>query len=68
MPATTPFLCEALKLVEHHLPLLAARDFAKLKRLLHIDDAGLRGVRDADHAACIPRPGRRILARPKRTT
>ena len=55
-PATTPLLQEAMKLVEQHLPLLAARDFGKLKRLLHIDDAGLRGVR-ALITSLNPRPG-----------
>ncbi len=56
MPATTPFRAEALKLVEHHLPLLAARDFAKLKRLLHTDDDGIRGVRTLI-TSLNPRPG-----------
>src|SRR5437868_7443871 len=55
-PATTPLLAEAMKLVEQHLPLLAARDFGKLKRLLHIDDAELRGVR-ALITSLNPRPG-----------
>src|SRR5450755_4738443 len=55
-PATTPFLAEAMKLVEQHLPLLAARDFGKLKRLLHIDDAELRGVRTLI-MSLNPRPG-----------
>ncbi|MDQ6916507.1 MAG: RNA polymerase factor sigma-54 [Pseudomonadota bacterium] len=55
-PATTPFHAEAMKLVEQHLPLLAARDFGKLKRLLHIDDAELRGVR-ALITSLNPRPG-----------
>jgi RNA polymerase sigma-54 factor len=55
-PATTPFRAEAMKLVEQHLPLLAARDFGKLKRLLHIDDAGLRGVRTLI-MSLNPRPG-----------
>jgi RNA polymerase sigma-54 factor len=45
-----------MKLVEQHLPLLAARDFGKLKRLLHIDDAGLRGVRTLI-TSLNPRPG-----------
>src|SRR5215831_17213375 len=44
LPEATPFRTEALKLVQHHLPLLAARDFGKLKRLLHTDDACLRSV------------------------
>ena len=56
MPECTPFRSEALKLVEHHLPLLAARDFGKLKRLLHTDDDGLRGVR-ALIMSLNPRPG-----------
>jgi RNA polymerase sigma-54 factor len=55
-PATTPFRAEALKLVEQHLPLLAARDFGKLKRLLHIDDVALRGVRMLI-TSLNPRPG-----------
>jgi RNA polymerase sigma-54 factor len=55
-PATTPFRAEAMKLVEQHLPLLAARDFGKLKRLLHIDDAELRGVRSLI-TSLNPRPG-----------
>jgi len=56
MPGSTPFRAEALKLVEHHLPLLAARDFGKLKRLLHTDDDGIRGVR-ALITSLNPRPG-----------
>src|ERR1700694_5758376 len=55
-PPTTPFRAEAMKLVEQHLPLLAARDFGKLKRLLHIDDAELRCVR-ALITSLNPRPG-----------
>ena len=56
LPESTPFRTEALRLVEHHLPLLAARDFGKLKRLLHTDDEGLRGVR-ALITSLNPRPG-----------
>ena len=56
LPESTPFRAEALKLVEHHLPLLAARDFGKLKRLLHTDDDGLRGVRSLI-TSLNPRPG-----------
>ena len=55
-PPTTPFRAEAMKLVEQHLPLLAARDFGKLKRLLHIDDAELRCVRTLS-TSLNPRPG-----------
>ena len=56
MPESTPFRAEALKVVEHHLPLLAARDFGKLKRLLHTDDEGIRGIR-ALITSLNPRPG-----------
>jgi RNA polymerase sigma-54 factor len=40
--AATPGRELALKVVEHHLPLLAARDYARLKRLLRCDDDALR--------------------------
>src|SRR5579864_3463060 len=56
LPESTPFRGEALKLVQHHLPLLAARDFGKLKRLLHADDACLRCVRTLI-TSLNPRPG-----------
>ena len=56
LPATTPLRAEALKLVAEHLPLLAARDFTKLKRLLHCDDATVRQVR-ALIMSLSPRPG-----------
>jgi RNA polymerase sigma-54 factor len=56
LPEATPFRPEALKLVQHHLPLLAARDFGKLKRLLHTDDACLRSVRMLI-TSLNPRPG-----------
>ncbi len=56
LPATTPLRAEALKVVAEHLPLLAARDFTKLKRLLHVDDTGVRAVR-ALITSLNPRPG-----------
>jgi RNA polymerase sigma-54 factor len=56
LPATTPFRAEALKLVDGHLPLLANRDFTKLKRLLHVDDVGVRAVRELIRTLN-PRPG-----------
>jgi RNA polymerase sigma-54 factor len=56
LPADTPFRSEALKLVQNHLPLLAARDFGKLKRLLHADDACLRSMRLLI-TSLNPRPG-----------
>ncbi len=56
LPESTPCRAEALTVVNGHLPLLAARDFAKLKRLLHTDDAGVRAVR-ALITSLNPRPG-----------
>jgi RNA polymerase sigma-54 factor len=56
LPASTTYRAEALKVVAEHLPLLAARDFTKLKRLLHLDDAGVRAVR-ALITSLNPRPG-----------
>src|SRR5581483_2893803 len=56
MPESTPCRAEALTIVNGHLPLLAARDFTKLKRLLHTDDAGVRAVRDLIRSLN-PRPG-----------
>ena len=56
LPADTPFRADALKVVDGHLALLANRDFTKLKRLLHTDDAGVRGVRDLIRSLT-PRPG-----------
>jgi RNA polymerase sigma-54 factor len=56
LPAETPWRGESLKVVDGHLALLAARDFTKLKRLLHCDDAGVRGVRELIRSLN-PRPG-----------
>jgi len=56
LPEGTAWRGEALKLVDGHLPLLANRDFTKLKRLLHTDDAGVRGVRELIRSLT-PRPG-----------
>ncbi len=56
LPRETPWRAEALKVVDGHLPLLANRDFTRLKRLLHTDDAGVRGVRDLVRSLN-PRPG-----------
>ncbi len=55
-PEDTPWRTEALKVVDGHLALLANRDVTKLKRLLHTDDAGVRGVRDLVRTLN-PRPG-----------
>jgi len=46
LPADTPFLREALTIVDGHLPLLAARDFTKLRRVLHCDESCVKAVRE----------------------
>ena len=56
LPADTPFRTEALKIVDGHLPLLAARDFTKLRRVLHCDEACVQGVRELIRSLN-PRPG-----------
>jgi RNA polymerase sigma-54 factor len=45
-----------MTVVTEHLALLAARDFAKLKRILHTDDAGVRSMRSLV-TSLNPRPG-----------
>ncbi|MCC7081611.1 MAG: RNA polymerase factor sigma-54 [Burkholderiales bacterium] len=44
LPEDTPYRAEALETVRRHLELLAARDYAKLKKVLHCDDAALRAI------------------------
>ncbi len=56
MPADTPGRMLALALVKSHLPLLAARDYAKLKKLLRCDDEGLRAAQQLI-TRLNPRPG-----------
>jgi RNA polymerase sigma-54 factor len=56
LPDATPCRAAALTVVGLHLALLAARDFTKLKRLLHVDDTGVRAVR-ALIMSLNPRPG-----------
>ena len=56
LPDATPCRAAALTVVREHLALLAARDFTKLKRLLHVDDTGVRAVR-ALIMSLSPRPG-----------
>jgi RNA polymerase sigma-54 factor len=46
MPEDVPGLELALAITRHHLDLLAARDFNKLKKALHCDDAALRTAQD----------------------
>lgn len=61
LPAETPCLEPAKVTVKQHLPLLANRDFAKLKKLLHCDDDGLRGVQSLI-ISLNPRPGANFSA------
>ena len=56
MPPGTLHLGIARTLAEHHLPLLAARDFAKLRKLLHCDDEALRAAQQMI-TQLNPRPG-----------
>jgi len=56
LPAQTPARELALKLVDQHLPLLAARDYARLKRLLRCDDDALRQAQSLIRSLN-PRPG-----------
>ncbi len=51
-----PGLDLALRLVANHLNLLAAHDYAKLKKVLHCDDAALRAAQDLI-VHLQPRPG-----------
>ena len=56
LPATTPYRTEALKIVDGHLALLAARDFTKLRRVLHCDEACVKAMRELIRSLN-PRPG-----------
>ncbi|MFN7087113.1 MAG: RNA polymerase factor sigma-54 [Burkholderiales bacterium] len=57
MPECTPCRAEALTIVKNHLDTLAARDFGKLKKILHCDDSTLRAVQKLI-TGLNPRPGR----------
>ena len=56
LPESTPRRALALKLVLEHLELLAARDFARLKRVLRCDDQALRETQQLIQSLN-PRPG-----------
>ncbi len=56
LPAAMPYRTQALEVVNHHLEVLAARDFVKLKKLLHCEDAILRGIKNLI-TGLNPRPG-----------
>jgi RNA polymerase sigma-54 factor len=57
LPPDTPYLVEALETARNHLETLAARDFTRLKKLLHCDDAALRAVQKLI-TSLNPKPGR----------
>lgn len=56
LPPETPYREQALTLAKHHLNLLAAHDFTKLKKLLRLDDDGLRATQSLI-TSLNPRPG-----------
>jgi RNA polymerase sigma-54 factor len=47
---------QAMQVAQHHLDLLAARDFVRLKRVLQVDDDGLKAIQ-ALIRSLDPRPG-----------
>lgn len=57
LPGDTPYRDAALEIVQHHLDMLAARDFTKLKRVLKCDESCLRSVQKLI-TSLNPRPGR----------
>lgn len=57
LPVGTPHREAALEIVQHHLDALAARDFARLKRVLKCDEGCLRDVQKLI-TSLNPRPGR----------
>jgi RNA polymerase sigma-54 factor len=61
LPADTPQLGRARQLVQHHLDVLGARDFGRLKKLLRCDDAELKQVRELV-VSLDPKPGRRFTS------
>jgi RNA polymerase sigma-54 factor len=56
LPESTLFRGHALEIVKHHLEVLGARDFAKLKKLLRCEDEALRGIKNLI-TGLNPRPG-----------
>jgi RNA polymerase sigma-54 factor len=57
LPRDTPHLGAALETAKHHLEALAARDFARLRKLLCCDDAALRATQKLI-TGLNPKPGR----------
>src|SRR3990172_2546536 len=56
LSVATPYRAQALETVKHHLDALAARDYVRLKKLLHCPDDVLRGVQHLI-IGLNPRPG-----------
>jgi RNA polymerase sigma-54 factor len=61
LPPDTPHLAAALDTVKNHLESLAARDFSRLKKLLHCEDTTLRAVQKLI-TGLNPKPGRNFSA------
>lgn len=61
LPSDTPFRDNAQLLVKNHLEVLAARDYAKLKKIFHCDDACLRETQRLI-TGLNPRPGSKFGA------
>jgi len=57
LPLSTPYCDKAIGIVTQHLDALAAKDYAKLKRILRCDDDGLRAVQKLI-TSLEPKPGR----------
>lgn len=55
-PEERDALCLARRIVTDHLPLLAARDFARLRKVLGVDDEQLRSAHQ-EIRGLVPRPG-----------
>lgn len=61
LPADTPMLSEAKRLVDEHLPLLANREYTQLTRRLKLDEQALQVVIDLIQSLN-PRPGNSIAS------
>jgi RNA polymerase sigma-54 factor len=57
LPKDTPHLAQAIETAKLHLETLAARDFARLRKLLHCEDGALRAVQKLI-TGLNPKPGR----------
>jgi RNA polymerase sigma-54 factor len=48
LPPDTPYLKQAIAIIQDHLAVLANKDFGKLRKLLNCDDATLKGAQQLD--------------------